>query len=202
MEEQEYIKKMNTISKNIPPDCIFILDNVIPENICKSIINEIDHTPTVKEKDIAPYTNVKCRVMSKCLEDLKHCEYISKILYDIGGMMPEKYGVIINGCTAPQFRKIYGNTRIHVDDITLHSVNAYEKEKENTSSKKRSLSAVFALNGDYEGGEFVFPVQNRKIKLKMGQVILFPPYWTHPHYTNDLKNNTFRYTMNTWFCEN
>ena len=62
----------------------------------------------------------------------------------------------------------------------------------------RSVSVIIALNGDYDGGEIVFPCQNFKTKLKQGEAIAFPPYWTHPHYTEDLKNNTFRYTINTW----
>jgi len=62
----------------------------------------------------------------------------------------------------------------------------------------RNLTMTIALNGDYDGGEFCFPCQNFKIKLKRGQVVAFPPFWTHPHYTNELRNDTHRYTINTW----
>jgi hypothetical protein len=66
----------------------------------------------------------------------------------------------------------------------------------------RKISVIIALNGDYEGGEFYFPSQGiDKIKLKKGQAILFPPYWTHPHGVNKPENNTFRYTINTWLLE-
>jgi len=192
MEEYINEKQMFEMCKIDPPDNILIFDNVLPENICKSIINEIEHTPLVDEKEIIPNTNMKCKTIKKHVEDVKYSEYLHKIFTTIGSVMVKRYGVPISGCIKPKFRKIYGNTRMHVDGI-VHSTQNPEI--------KRSLSIIVALNSDYDGGELVFPVQNRKIKLKMGQVIVFPPYWTHPHYTNDLKNDTFRYTLNTWYHE-
>ena len=62
----------------------------------------------------------------------------------------------------------------------------------------RNMSIIIALNEDYDGGELCFPEQDFTIKLRKGQAVAFPPYWTHPHYTNELKNNTYRYTINTW----
>jgi predicted 2-oxoglutarate/Fe(II)-dependent dioxygenase YbiX len=91
-----------------------------------------------------------------------------------------------------QLRKIHGPTREHVDDITGNNTsNTYN------AHELRIYSMIIALNSDYDGGEFHFPEQKTIIKLKAGQAILFPPYWTHPHYTGEL-NGTFRYTINTW----
>ena len=45
-------------------------------------------------------------------------------------------------------------------------------------------------------------LKERKNSLeKKGQIILFPPYWTHPHFTAELKNRTYRYTINSWLHE-
>lgn len=63
------------------------------------------------------------------------------------------------------------------------------------------FSLVIGLNDDYDGGEFYFPNQKFKHKLKKGEIILFPPYWTHPHFTFPLLNRTYRYTINTWLLE-
>jgi predicted 2-oxoglutarate/Fe(II)-dependent dioxygenase YbiX len=101
-----------------------------------------------------------------------------------GSMMSTEYAVICNETEDIQYRKIFDSTKLHYDGIDEGSV--------------RSLSVILALNDDYEGGELVFPFQDYKIKLKRGQLIAFPPYWTHPHYTNDLENGTFRYTINFW----
>ena len=183
---------MLEVCKNTPSHGIFIFDNVLPENICKSIINEIKNADMIDEKEVLPDTNAKCELIKKNVGDLKDSEYIHKVFVNIGSVMCEKYGVPISGCLRPACRKIYGNTSLHIDGTMCNA---------NNSELKRSLSIILALNGDYDGGEIIFPVQKHKIKLKMGQAIVFPPYWTHPHYTNDLKNDTFRYTLNTWYHE-
>jgi|TARA_R110002153_G_scaffold273763_1_gene445542 hypothetical protein len=89
-------------------------------------------------------------------------------------------------------RKIYGPTRRHYDHVLIDTLDGV---------KYRNFSVIVALNDDYEGGEIIFPRRDIKVKLKAGEAIIFPPYWTHVHYTNDL-NGTYRYTINTWFCDN
>ena len=63
------------------------------------------------------------------------------------------------------------------------------------------MSIIIALNDDYEGGIFHFPYQDFNVKLKKGQLIAFPPYWTHLHGVESPANGTFRYTINTWLYE-
>ena len=89
----------------------------------------------------------------------------------------------------PLYREIYGETRLHYDGIDV------------TKGDPRCMSLIIALNDDYEGGEIYFPNQEYKIKLKRGQAIAFPPYWTHPHGVNTPLNGTLRYTINTWLLE-
>ena len=93
-----------------------------------------------------------------------------------------------------QLRKIYDATKIHCDGIVHNASNPCFE------NNVRVFSTIIALNSDYEGGELCFPNQDVKIKLEAGDAIVFPPYRTHPHYTNAL-NGTFRYTINTWLCE-
>ena len=91
-------------------------------------------------------------------------------------------------------RKIYDATKIHCDGIVHNPSNPCFE------NNVRVFSTIIALNSDYEGGELCFPNQDVKIKLEAGDAIVFPPYRTHPHYTNAL-NGTFRYTINTWLCQ-
>ena len=91
-------------------------------------------------------------------------------------------------------RKIYGKTRLHIDGLEKKIIylNNY------CNNIERDYSLIIQLNDDYMGGEFFFPVQDLTIKLKKGSIIIFPPTQTHPHETNELLNNTYRYTINTW----
>lgn len=89
-------------------------------------------------------------------------------------------------------RKIYGPTRKHCDGI-------YGNAKEKGQGFERHSSCIVCLNDDYTGGEFIFEKQNFKYKMTKNDIIVFPPYYTHPHRTLQLENRTYRYTINTWF---
>ena len=89
-----------------------------------------------------------------------------------------------------QIRKIYGPTRNHVDGI---------HNNEESKDKIRHSSCIICLNDDYIGGEFIFEKQNFKYKMSTNDIIIFPPYYTHPHLTLPLENRTYRYTINTLF---
>jgi hypothetical protein len=118
-------------------------------------------------------------------------------LRNLAQYIKSKYLIFnIHDFCGPTYRKIHGSTAIHTDGVMecdhLNPVDA----------KPRMLGIIGALNDNYSGGEIVFPQQKFKIKLKKGQAIVFPPYWTHPHYTTELENDTIRYTFNTWYYSN
>ena len=103
------------------------------------------------------------------------------------------------------YRKIYANTREHIDGLsdtgTVSNTYVINDNRKNDLMMVRCITIIFSLNDDYDGGEFNFPYYDISIKLKKGSVILFPPYWTHRHSSNNLENNTYRYTVNTWGYE-
>ena len=185
-------EQLMQIFKKMPSDHIIIIDNFISSEICDSIVKEIESKATIDELKMNSDTNVKCKSIPRDINDkLVSSPFVNNQFVNLAKKINLEYGINIQSINIPNYRKIYGNTRIHVDGVS----DGLGK------TDKRTLSAIVSLNNDYEGGEIVFPIQNREIKLEKGQIILFPPYWTHPHYTNDLKNETFRYTINSWFLE-
>tara|TARA_B100000886_G_scaffold312084_1_gene247795 strand:+ start:972 stop:1715 length:744 start_codon:yes stop_codon:yes gene_type:complete len=85
-------------------------------------------------------------------------------------------------------RKITGNTRYHVDQI-------------GGSFGSRLLSIIIALNENYDDGIITFPDQGIDIKLKKSEILVFPPYWTHPHKVSCPQKND-RYTITFWLVNN
>jgi predicted 2-oxoglutarate/Fe(II)-dependent dioxygenase YbiX len=169
---------------------IFLFDDVISEELCNTIRNKLD-TTTPLEEEWGISTNVQC----KYLLDLGH--EMDRTIYKIVSNIVDKIRssnseIKIGSDSRYQFRKIHGETRLHVDQII---------PTKDCSNTPRSMSIIIALNDDYEGGELYFPDQDFKIKLKRGQAIAFPPYWTHPHGATEPLNGTFRYTINTWLFE-
>ena len=184
-----------------PGTCIYVLDDVISDELCETLKIVIDNTKGwISDYDEG--SHVKCKFLSIDLcENKKLAKVIDTEIHAVVSNIIKQMYILnerltpINGDSGYQLRKIHGATRIHVDSIfcTLH-------DKIIPKSDLRKLSLIIALNSDYEGGEFYFPRQDIKLKLKGGQAILFPPYWTHPHYTGEL-NGTFRYAINTWLLE-
>lgn len=109
-------------------------------------------------------------------------------------------------------RIITDATRVHIDGAIEFKLNVNDKTFILNEKLKhmesdilnmnvtviRALSTIVGLNGDYDGGELQFPEQDVSIKIKEGEIVCFPPYWTHPHKTTTLLNNTKRYTITCW----
>ena len=177
---------------------IYLFENVFSEDMCNKFI---DYT----NKNMKNYLKLGKGQNVQGYEDLLKFDNpfikpISSKIIDIGKFINKKYMIPFGtygnyNIETIALRKIDGPTRLHIDGPTYNMSGLDVSE---SFDQIRTLSVIIALNGDYDGGEIVFPCQNFKTKLKQGEAIVFPPYWTHPHYTEDLKNNTFRYTINTW----
>jgi hypothetical protein len=182
-----------------PENQIFLYDNVISEKCMNELKKFIDENAD-EEESYNPGSNVQAMQIhvdkikdkkSQKYWDDKICRIVSKIYQNVCERSGSPEHV---GDTGYQLRRIHGPTRKHTDGITGSIKDSYVERD------LRLFSLIIALNDDYEGGEFHFPEQKTIIKLKAGQAILFPPYWTHPHYTGEL-NGTFRYTINTWITQ-
>ena len=109
----------------------------------------------------------------------------------------------LNQNSGYMLRKIYGKTRLHIDNISEiydSNINFIKGNKKGEYKMIRSASIIFGLNDDYDGGIYNFPYYDISIKLKKGSVIIFPPYWTHEHQVSSVENGTYRYTLSTWSC--
>ena len=59
-----------------------------------------------------------------------------------------------------------------------------------------TLSIVGILNDDYEGGEFIM-WEDKEIKLKTGDLLIFPSTFLYPHKVNLVTKGT-RYSFVSW----
>lgn len=189
---------------NIPKNHIFIFENkeLITDELCTELINYIDTTPDYEIEKWERNRNVNCKyiTISKIKDNeikKKFDDAIYKIINYIINLLHNDYEIECSGDSGYCLRKIHGPTRLHKDGINIEPIdNRYLPIK-----KIRNMSVIICLNDDYEGGELYFPIQDFKIKLKKGQIITFPPYWTHQHMAYEPLNETFRYTINTWLYE-
>ena len=170
---------------------IFVYKNSIEPDLCERLIQLYKHhqdTPLLLTEVHSLGYNVKCNyIETKFFPniDKELVKVVTKVVQKVVQDNPHFY------CSeASRFvvREIYGETRCHIDSVLdPHHVG-----------RARTLSMIIALNGDYEGGIFNFPLQNYKVKLEQGDAIIFPPTYTHPHEVSSPENGTLRYTITTW----
>ena len=197
---------MEEWSKQILPNHqIFLLNDFLTDDFCNKVRKYIDKSIEDKKTSTerhAPGSNVMSETLYLCKSNPEQTE-LDKSIYDVISKLIKllviDFGLKISSDSGYQLRRINGPTRRHADGIIYKGV--LDPNNKVDGNNIRVMTVIFGLNDDYDGGELCFPEQNVMIKLKKGQIIAFPPYWTHPHYTNDLKNNTHRYTINTWLRE-
>ena len=184
---------------------IYLLKNVIDEVFCDDLIKIIDNVE-LEYGDWRPHNNLKA--YSRRWEDenlnsvsdeikMKYVKY-REIFYKIYmKMILFIYGEVSNCPTVKNsipkhcgwaLKKIVGQTRMHIDGTTP------------TKGEVRCLTCIIGLNSNYENGMWTFPEKGVDLYVKKGDVLLFPPFWTHRHTVEEPLKNP-RYTLSTWFLE-
>jgi len=193
MQKKKYINKNINIDYSVAEN-IYLFHNVFDKDFCQELID------IYKIKNDANLTNTDAS--NKMLNCDYFCitrhkeKYIDSKIFS--HLLP--YYSILNSTRQTHIksdegyaiRRIHGPTTIHCDASCLW----------NPFNTVRSIALVIALNSDYDGGIFEFPHHNISIKLNQGDMICFPPFWTHPHKVSSPLNNTYRYTIHTWGIEN
>ena len=83
-------------------------------------------------------------------------------------------------------------------DVCLyHSDGEVEATNDPSKSNLRYASVILHLSTNEDGGDLIFPNQNKKIKTEAGKLVVFPPYGMFGHYTTP--SETPREIMMTWF---
>ncbi len=74
----------------------------------------------------------------------------------------------------------------------------YAQHTDSFKERPRAVSCSFALNDNYEGGEWGFFDRETVIKAPKGSAILFPSNFMYPHEIMPVTKGT-RYSVITWF---
>jgi predicted 2-oxoglutarate/Fe(II)-dependent dioxygenase YbiX len=74
----------------------------------------------------------------------------------------------------------------------------YKEHTDSFKDRPRAVSCSFALNDDYEGGEWAFFNREKVIKVPKGAAVLFPSNFMYPHEIMPVTKGT-RYSIITWF---
>ena len=129
----------------------------------------------------------------------KKLEPVGRVLYDAWGEYTQKY---------PFLSKVTSWRIDHKFKIQKYNPNeAYFVEHcENDGGvdgdmERRLIALMVYLNTVSDGGQTHFPTQNISFSPKVGDVLMWPAYWTHPHHGIPSPTQT-KYIITGWYVFN
>ena len=166
-----------------------IYDNILPDDVCKSLINFFE-------------TNQKNQLFVN--EDYCPCftefniNNISKKL--VNGLVPYTLKVYQNYKKDTKSEYIPPFEELENFRIKRYLTNGNERFDEHVDvtdydSSMRALSFLFYLNSN--DGNTLFPLHDLNIQPVSGRVLIFPPTWDYPHTGLPPKSNS-KYIMSTY----
>lgn len=191
-----------TVSDSFSPtpleDFILTFDNIIDDELCNDILKEYMNCNWEKTLVGSGVVNDKVRNVdtigisydSSIILNPQVRKQIDEKIFECAGKAIEKYNEMV-----PE-AKIEEDTGYEL--LRYKEGQFYTQHTDSFKARPRAVSCSFALNDDYEGGEWGFFDNKIKIKPKKGSVVMFPSNFMYPHQINTVTKGT-RYSIITWF---
>ena len=184
--------------KNIK-DYILVFENVITHSLCDEILEEFNNEDEWQKTVVGGgEVNDKIRTAETIVisyphtieKNLKVRQKLDNYIFTSAGLVIKKYKENFPLC--------------HIEEDSGYELLRYKEGQfytQHTDSFKdgpREVSCSFALNDDYEGGEWGFFNREMVIKAPKGSAVLFPSNFMYPHEIMPVTKGT-RYSIITWF---
>lgn len=184
--------------KNIN-DYIVTFDGVITDALCEAILKEFsDENEWVKT--VVGKGEIKPEIRSSETVVLSYPHVIeknSKVRTKL-----DKYVFASAGLAIKKYNEKFPLALIQEDSgyelLRYKEGQFYTQHTDSFKDRPREVSCSFALNDDYEGGEFAFFDRELVYNLKKGSCIMFPSNFMYPHEIMPVTSGT-RYSIITWF---
>ena len=179
-------------------DYIVIVPNVLSAETCNAILNEYANSP--EWVDTATKGGV--------LKNIRSAQTILMSADQCIALNPQARKALDEQVFAGASQAItkyngrFQNAHIEQDsgyELLRYQVGQfYTQHTDSFKDQPRAVSCSFALNEDYEGGEFAFFDREIAVKAPVGSALLFPSNFMYPHEILPVRRGT-RYSIITWF---
>ena len=186
-------------------NCIRVYDDVVSKEWCKETIDmfEKSKNPTNDERYESPDFN---QVISQsksfteiCLEGKDEWFEIKKHFLFACQKHFLKFAKEL-GIEKHHLSKNIVQENVHFKKYQANGLDVFKNHVDVIDTgplSKRFLVFIMYLSDVEEGGETTIPRYNIKCKPKAGRLLMFPPFWTHPHQGEQVKKGT-KYIMMTY----
>lgn len=179
-------------------DHIVVFDGIITDSLCNAVLSEYSDS-----QDWIPAITSAGRSDAE-----RQCSTIGISFDSIIQQNPkvrtklDQYLFASAGLAIKKYKEKFSFCEIELDtgyELLKYDVGQfYRQHTDSFKDSPRAVSCSFALNDDYEGGEFAFFNRELTYKLKKGSCIMFPSNFMYPHEVMPVKSGT-RYSIVTWF---
>jgi predicted 2-oxoglutarate/Fe(II)-dependent dioxygenase YbiX len=186
--------------KNVK-DYIFVVENVITHALCDAILKEFSDEEEWQKTLVGGGDG---RIDDK----IRSAETILISYQDVIGknfkvrQKLDKYLFVSAGLAIKKYNEKFPLCKIEEDSgyclLRYKEGQFYTQHTDSFKKHPREISCSFALNDDYEGGEWGFFDREMVIKVPKGSAILFPSNFMYPHEIMPVTKGT-RYSIITWF---
>jgi hypothetical protein len=181
-------------------DYILIIENAITHSLCDAILKEFESEDEWEKTVVGPNGNVNDKIRTAETIVISYPYVIEKnpqVRKNI-----DKYLYISASGVIKKYKEKYPSCRIEEDSgyelLRYKKDQFYTQHIDSFKGRPRSVSCSFALNDDYEGGEWGFFDREMIVKAPKGSAVLFPSSFMYPHEIMPVTKGT-RYSVITWF---
>jgi hypothetical protein len=184
--------------KNIN-DYIVVFENVMTHSLCDAILEEFSNEEEWQKTVVGGgEVNDKIRTAETVVISYPHViEKNVKVRQKLDMYIFASAGVAIR-----KYNEKFSLCRIQEDSgyelLRYKEGQFYTQHTDSFKARPRAVSCSFALNDDYEGGEWGFFDREMVVKAPKGSVVLFPSNFMYPHEIMPVTKGT-RYSIITWF---
>lgn len=194
----ETIQEEPTAYAKTLQDYIQVFDNVIPDELCDAILKEYapdgGWIPTHVGEGILDRNTRNVDAIPISRNEVIGNNYTRRLLDN----------ELFKGAAEAikRYNEKFPEAMIESDSgydlLRYQTGQFYKQHTDSYKAQPRAVSCSFALNDDYEGGEWAFWNKELKIKTKKGSVVMFPSNFMYPHEILPVTKGT-RYSIITWF---
>jgi predicted 2-oxoglutarate/Fe(II)-dependent dioxygenase YbiX len=185
-------------------DYIITIEDVLPDSVADQILAEYKESDDwIKGTTYNLSGSRECKTIGISFEqiikkNLNVRSNIDEMFFNVASSVLKKY----NENIPPVLSNSYFAQKDTGYELLKYEVGDFYKQHTDSANvgnaPHRILSCSFALNDDYEGGEFAFFDRELVYNLKKGSCIMFPSNFMYPHEVMTVTSGT-RYSIVTWF---
>jgi hypothetical protein len=170
------------LEPRIHPDAIVEYRDALPIALCEAIIARFDAEPQVRAG-----TTLKTDGFGEVLDaSIKRCRE-----YRIGPDSPQPWIELDRGLVEAKRRVLTHYFEIYPWAAQLNMISSgFQVQRYDPGDEfdwhidhdgQRHIAFIAYLNEGFEGGQTEFMRQGLSYLPRAGSILLFPPFWTHPH---------------------